>query len=258
VPLTRDEVRLRASLPRRVTARALYDAALASGWSTVAQLAELAGVPGRRRAEVELAELVAGGWLVRHERGARNQARLVRYEPRVAAIGADRTPPYFAGASDPEIRNRQTDRGGGPQRPAPARDRPAELRNALVDRVCQRWHLGPGQVTPGLMRLLGAGATDRELADFLADAERGRHPAFGGVDERQRFGCSCTAERFRIWRESRQRRPAVEAPEPPPEPDALSLDELGRRAEAFRRSLGRVAADEPDAIAELVRREASR
>lgn len=90
MPLTRAEFQIRKRLPRR-SSILLFDAACLLGWTTVTAIAELAGVPGRRRAELELAELVRKGWLAREERGPKNQAREVRYTARVAAIGADRT-----------------------------------------------------------------------------------------------------------------------------------------------------------------------
>jgi hypothetical protein len=86
---------------------------------------------------------------------------------------------------------------------------PAELRNALVQRVVERWRLPPRVVTPGLMRLLNERATEQELQAFLADAERGTHPAFDGVGDENRFGRSCTAQRFAVWRKSREPRRAV-------------------------------------------------
>jgi hypothetical protein len=103
----------------------------------------------------------------------------------------------------------------------------AELRNALVHRVAARWQLSARIVTPGLMRLLNAGATERELQAFLVDAERGTHPAFDGVGGENRFGRSCTAERFAVWRKSREpRRAAPREREPELEPQMGSPDEV--------------------------------
>jgi DNA-binding transcriptional ArsR family regulator len=259
--VTAAEVAVITSLPRRSTIL-VYLHAPRQWAGKVADLARAIGL-SQRRVEMELRHLEGLGLLRRHEKGARNYTRLVRFEvcsaipgsrysdpqdrgaaiPRIAVPRSiDRGTPYFAGASDPISDHRQTDRGAS-RKPEPEPEpqpqpEPAELADALARSVARRWQLDPAQVRPGLGRLLAAGASERELGAFLADAERGRHAAFGGVDERRRFGCSCTAARFEIWRESRRARPIVEAPIER-EPDALSPEEIGRRASEFLRKVGR-------------------
>jgi DNA-binding transcriptional ArsR family regulator len=261
--VTAGEVATLASLPRRSTIL-VYLHAPRQWWGTVAELARAVGL-SQRRVEMELRVLEGLGLLSREQVGARNHTRMVRFAaiyrsrqsdpidrgraiPRIAAPrsidrGGSPIAPYFAGASDPiSDRNRQTDRGAT-RKPEPEPEpqpqpEPAEVADALARSVARRWQLDPAQVRPGLGRLLAAGASERELGLFLADAERGKHAAFGGVDERRRFGCSCTAARLEIWRESRRARPIVEAPIER-EPDALSPEEIGRRASEFLRKVGR-------------------
>ena len=255
--MTAAEVAVITSLPRRSTIL-VYLHAPRQWAGKVADLARAIGL-SQRRVEMELRHLEGMGLLRRHEKGARNYTRLVRFEvcsaipgsrssdlgiavPRSIDRGAALLTPYFAGASDPISDHRQTDRGAA-RKPEPEPEpqpqpEPAEVADALARSVARRWQLDPAQVRPGLGRLLAAGASERELGAFLADAERGRHAAFGGVDERRRFGCSCTAARFEIWRESRRARPIVDTPIER-EPDALSPEEIGRRASEFLRKVGR-------------------
>ena len=54
-------------------------------WGKTRDVTTQARVP-HRRGEIELAALVADGFLIRHEKGAKNQDRLVRFEPGSAAI----------------------------------------------------------------------------------------------------------------------------------------------------------------------------
>jgi len=247
-------------------------------WGKVADLARVVGFT-ERIVNIELRKLEAKGILRRHEKGGANHTRLVRFEVlrsdleiraagisrseqlgsldpssrdlEIRAAGISRSEHSLprARASDPEqSENRQTD-GEGPKDRGEGR---AELRNALVHRVADRWRLTTRSVTPGLLRLLNAGATERELLAFLADAERGTHRAFNGVDERLRFGCSCTAERFAIWRASRASMRSTREPDAAPAVPALSEAERAE-AEKLRARYAGVARTEPDAIAELVK-----
>jgi hypothetical protein len=54
-------------------------------WGSTRDVTTFAKVT-HRRGELELAKLVLEGYLVRHEKGARNQERLVRFEAGPAAI----------------------------------------------------------------------------------------------------------------------------------------------------------------------------
>ncbi|HMG13332.1 MAG TPA: hypothetical protein VK571_09160 [Gemmatimonadaceae bacterium] len=224
-------------------------------WGKVADLARVVGFT-ERIVNIELRKLEAKGILRRHEKGGANHTRLVRFEVlrsdlEIRAAGISRSEHSLprARASDPEqSENRQTD-GEGPKDRGEGR---AELRNALVHRVADRWRLTTRSVTPGLLRLLNAGATERELLAFLADAERGTHRAFNGVDERLRFGCSCTAERFAIWRASRASMRSTREPDAAPAVPALSEAERAE-AEKLRARYAGVARTESDAIAELVK-----
>jgi len=122
-----------------------------------------------------------------------------------------------------------------------------------VLRVAERWGLSTRAVTPGLVRLLNAGATERELSAFLEDAQRGTHRAFNGVDQKFRFGCSCVPDRFELWRKSRT---AVHSTRPPmaestPAPALTEAEQA--EAEKLRARYAGVARTEPDAIAELVK-----
>jgi hypothetical protein len=116
----------------------------------------------------------------------------------------------------------------------------AELRNALLAWVQQRHNVEPRLSTPGLMRLVTAGATEHELRSYLTDAERGSHPCFDGVEHANfRFGAVCTPERFAKWRASRAR---------PPRRGPSVSEQLERELEPAM-----PAPDEMAAIAELVR-----
>lgn len=116
----------------------------------------------------------------------------------------------------------------------------AELRNALLAWVRERHNVEPRLSTPGLMRLVNAGATEHELRAFLTDLERGTHPCFDGIEHAQfRFGAACTVDRFEKWRASRAR---------PPRRGPSMREQLERELEP-----GMPAPDEMSAIAELVR-----
>lgn len=266
-------------LETSVRIRLFVAATLRSQWfRPPAEIYDAAEV-SHRRAALELAKLVQEGWLERHEKGARNQELLVRFEPGVAPIkliGAvrslrsgrpdqvdrgDPSPPTRRTQArdhaqqrsdpDPSLDPRSMDQrvrpSGGVQGGEPAADgrtegskEPrAELRNALLAWVQERHNVEPRLSTPGLMRLVGAGATEHELRAFLTDLERGTHPCFDGVEHAQfRFGAACTVDRFEKWRASRARPP--------------------RRGPSVREQLelepsGMPAPDEMAAIAELVR-----
>ncbi len=233
-------------LETSVRIRLFVAAMLRSQWfRPPAEIYDAAKV-SHRRAALELAKLVQDGWLERHEKGARNQELLVRFEPGAAPIkliGAVRSlrsgRPDQLDRGDPPPPTRRTqardhahqkpdlslDPGsmdqrvrpsGGVQGGEPAADgrtegsnEPrAELRNALLAWVQQRHNVEPRLSTPGLMRLVHAGATEHELRAYLTDAERGSHPCFDGIQHANfRFGAICTPERFAKWRASRARPP---------------------------------------------------
>lgn len=81
-----------------------------------------------------------------------------------------------------------------------------------VEWVHERLGVTSQMSTPGLLRLLNAGASDRELRAYALDQKRGIGPAFDGLEHaRFRFGAACTEDRFELWRRARAARVRAEA-----------------------------------------------
>jgi len=213
-------------------------------WATARELASIVGVP-LRRARLELVELASKGLLERKGTNGivarfRIASNLDQSDPgtRIKVIqvpGSKRSGSSSSDARarpdlslDPDPMDQRVRPSGGVQGGNAATDgrtdggegeQRAELRNALLAWVEERHSVSSRLSTPGLMRLLNAGATERELRAYLTDAERGSHPCFDGVERAQfRFGAVCTLERFAKWRASqaRARAPIVDEPRPRP------------------------------------------
>jgi len=268
------EFHIRKRLPRRSTIL-LFDAACLLGWTTVKAIADLAGV-SHARAKLELAELVRDGWLRREQQGSQSAKRKVRFSARVTGIAGDpstgivrdpstgivhdpgpgaaptrrthardhaqqkETLSLDPGSMDQRVRPSRGVQGGTDGRTEGSKEPRAELRNALLAWVATRHNVEPRLSTPGLMRLVNAGATEHELRAFLTDGERGSHPCFDGLDHADfRFGAMCTVERFAKWRASRAR---------PPRRGPSVREQLERELKPTLPAL-----DEMTAIAELVK-----
>lgn len=279
MPLTPAELERLAKLKTRDRVL-LYLAAQtrAQWWSTAHELAGMVGLH-RRRALLTLAALTSEGVLERKWSGNGEPARF-RVAPgviesiRPSVIESIRPPRSSRSDSpvpptrrtqardhaqqkedpDPSLDPRSMDQrvrpSGGVQGGEPAADgrtegskEPrAELRNALLAWVQQRHNVEPRLSTPGLMRLVNAGATEHELRAYLIDGERGTHPCFDGIEHANfRFGALCTVERFTKWRASRAR---------PPRRGPSVREQLERELEP---ATGMPAPDEMTAIAELVK-----
>ncbi len=276
MPLTPAELNRAAALKTRDQVLLLLAAQIRGQWWATAQ--ELAGMTGihLRRVQLQLAALTSSGVFERKWSGNGAQARFRLAATAIDSIVVTaidsivvpRSTRSWSGAAptrrtqardhaqqrsdpDPSLDPRSMDQrvrpSGGVQGGEPAADgrtegskEPrAELRNALLAWVQERHNVEPRLSTPGLMRLVNAGATEHELRAFLTDLERGTHPCFDGIEHAQfRFGAACTVERFAKWRASRAR---------PPRRGPSVREQLEREPH------GMPAPDEMSAIAELVR-----
>jgi len=214
-------------------------------WATARELASIVGVP-LRRARLELVELASKGLLERKGTNGivarfRIASNLDQSDPgtRIKVIQVPGSKRSGSSSSDARASGSLSGSGshgttrpsvlGGPGGEEPAADgrtdggdgdraEPrAALRNALLAWVEKRHAVEPRLSTPGLMRLLNAGATEHELRAFLTDGERGSHPCFDGLEHADfRFGAMCTEARFAKWRASRARaQPPIVDVEPP-------------------------------------------
>lgn len=253
MPLNRAEFLIRKRFARRSTIL-LFDAACICGWSTVREIAELAGV-SHRRAKLELVELVAGGWLVREQRGPKNQQRQVRFTARVAGIARDPTGgiahdpageiagdptlPYGrARAPDPDLSLKGSSKIHASVHPGGSKGEPGtdartevskvqtepEIRAADVQWIAAQWQVSTTLARRYAVKLHEMGLeTPRELRAYLDAARRGTHPAFAGLElARYPLAVACTPERLEPWRASR-------APKLPP-PAAIAEPRRVRRA----------------------------
>ncbi len=246
-------------------------------WATVQELATAADIH-LRRAQLQLAALTSNGVFERKWSGKGTAARYRLAAtaidsivvtaidsivvPRSTRSWSDDAPTRRTHARDharqrsdlsldPDPIDQRVRPSGGVQGGEPAADgrtegskEPrAELRNALLAWVQQRHNVEPRLSTPGLMRLLNAGATEHELRAFLTELERGTHPCFDGIQHAQfRFGAACTVERFEKWRASRAR---------PPRRGPSVREQLEREIEPN-------ALDEAEAFAELLKKQLPR
>ena len=244
----------------------LYSAAmiLSQWFRPPAELYRMANV-SHRRAELELARLVAEGWLERHEKGSANYTRLVRFTQGptpINLIGVQRskrsgysTSSHARGPAPPDLDlAKGSDPSVHPEGSGEAHARTGEtfratdLRGSDVQWVKAQWSVSGAVAHTCWTRLLSLKLTREEGRLYLIAAKRGTHDAFRGLwgpkGADKPLGAACTRERVEPWIEW-HRRARVELPRVSIRDTRPSAEELAQRAELAKRAQ-RAAAGELD------------